>query len=129
MKTTDLNWIAGFYEGEGSAGFYRINRNRNNKLHKSFRLMVGISQIEKSILVWIKDTLNMGSIGTWKNNKRNTYGWKCKPIYRYCLANNMARRFLKLIIPYMKARHKIKQAKEALRKDTKYIKGRWNDRV
>ncbi len=29
----------------------------------------------------------------------------------------------------MKARHKIKQAKEALRKDTKYIKGRWNDRV
>lgn len=127
MTKLELTWIAGFYEGEGSAGFYRINRNRGHKLYKSYRLMVGISQIEKSILTWIKNTVEMGSIGTWKNNKRNQYGWKCKPIYRFCLANDMARRFLKLILPYMKAKHKIKQAKEALAKDKKYILGRWHD--
>lgn len=126
ISPTDLAWIAGFWEGEGTVGFYNVKRTRKGKVYRSNRLYGTITQINREILVWIRKTMKLGNIGTQINNKKNSYGWTCRRIYRYAIANNMARTFFQRIKPYVRSPHKKKQLLKALKADRKGIKGRWN---
>ena len=55
IKKTEIAYIAGFWEGEGSAGIYRRGKGR-------YRLNVSIVNTNKSVLIWIKNKLGYGCI-------------------------------------------------------------------
>ncbi len=126
MKVTDLAWIAGFWEGEGSINFYCVNRTRTKKMYNSNRLYATITQDNRAILEWIVKVTGVGSISKQRNNLHNPYGWKAKLIYRYNVANKAARELFAKLLPYIRSPHKRKQAVKALKLDKERIKGRWN---
>lgn len=90
-------WLAGFYEGEGSTGCHK----RGKFLH------VTISQNEKYILEKIMKFLGYGNI--YLTNNRNCHSLQ--------FGNRNARKFLNEIFPYLKSKYRKNQAKIALKTD------------
>lgn len=100
------NYLAGFFDGEGYAGCYKLAR-RNSfywKLHAK------IAQDEFYILNHIKRALGYGNI------TRNKDGY-----YHYCVNSAQARRFLRTLLPFLRSKDKIAQVKNALALDRKYV--------
>ena len=107
MKSLVLEYITGFYEGEGCCAFYKYD-----SIKSKGRLTVRISQNERYILDWISHVFNAGSVH-WVN------GSNC---YYLDFGTSASRKFLYHVLPRMKVRKKILQAKKALRLDKKHIK-------
>lgn len=124
MTQNELGWAAGFWEGEGSCNFYETQRKRGEKIYRSKRLYVTVTQIDKTPLVRLKRLFG-GSISKQLNNVANRYGWKCRPIYRWAVGNELARNFTKAIVQYVVGRRKQQQLKSAIKRDQTWIKGRW----
>lgn len=112
MKKTDIAWIAGFFEGEGYAGCYH---NRRRTLKNYYVLRASIAQREKKPLEFIKKLLGYGSLFRRRSGYKNSWCWY------YDVANLRARKFLKLISPYLKSDYKRGQVKNALRKDKQFV--------
>lgn len=105
MDKQFLHWLGGFFDGEGSTGFYNFKKFR--------QLKVTLRQKDKDILEYVRRKVGYGSVCT---------DYKCKGIYGWYCSSARARWFLKLILPYLKTKHKRKQTIKALRLDRKYIK-------
>lgn len=95
-KRDFLCWLAGFYEGEGSCGFYQKMDNGKGILHFS------ISQNEREPLQMIRDFLGYGSIS-------KTNGCHC-----YSTRGHFVIETLELLMPFMKTERKINQAINAV---------------
>ena len=102
------SYIAGFYEGEGSCGFYF------NKSCGRPNLTVTICQKSRIILDKINKFIHSGTV----------YYGNAATSYRLCLSSAQARWFLNKILLYCHCPIKIKQLKKALKLDKKYIKPR-----
>ncbi len=85
MDSSDLAYIAGFWEGEGSAGFYSKGKGQR-------RLEVTVFQKDTRILYWLKE--NFGGI---IRTTRSCSSWAI----RY----ERAREFLLKILPYLRCRN------------------------
>ena len=67
IEKTDLAYIAGLFDGEGSVNFTR--RLEKKKKHKgtghrtsnSMRISMEISMTDKSVLMWLHQVLNVGA--------------------------------------------------------------------
>jgi hypothetical protein len=107
----ELAWAAGFYDGEGSAGAYRL-RNRTS-YYVSLRM--SIHQIELSPLVRFKAAVN--GVGTISEPRAINSG---KPI-RAWQANSYeeGQAVIAMLWPFL-CEPKKKQAENALRKMRKY---------
>ena len=103
-ETQDIIWIAGFYEGEGSAGCYE---NRPNQ----WTLHVSLTQKERQVLDWVREQYGFGSIYC---NRQRCHHWQCY--------YEDAKIFLLSILPYMKVERKIQQVELALSLADKHIK-------
>ena len=88
---SDITWsyLAGFWEGEGHAGFYSMGKHFKKK-----RLEVAITQKNPSVLCWIQKVLGYGNIRV----KRDTgcYEWRVR--------RSIAIHFLVHIYPFLKFR-------------------------
>lgn len=80
----NLSYIAGFFEGEGNAGFYGKHKKFSIELHQN----------NPDILYKIKDYFGCGAI--YKNNKRNVYRWRA--------ACNQGLMVVNQIYPYLQFR-------------------------
>lgn len=100
----DKLWIAGFYEGEGSIGCYKVQFIKRKKLYKKHTLHVCIAQKDEKILKWVRKKIGFGSVYTRAKTKMSM--WQC--------AAHSAVKFVKLIYPYMKTLHKKRQMRKAV---------------
>jgi hypothetical protein len=118
VKKITWEWLSGFFEGEGYAGFkqcstfmyYRKRKDgsRTIKPYKQYRLDVSIAQKNLNILKKIKRFIGYGYI--------NDICWECN--------SATARKFLKKILPYLRTIHKREQITKVLKQDKKLIKPR-----
>jgi intein/homing endonuclease len=93
-KKTDIAYIAGFWEGEGSAGIYHHGEGK-------YRLNVCITNTNKPVLEWIKNKVGHGWIFKRRQSNAN---WKIR--YDWLLGDYKAYYFLKSIQPFLKFRKK-----------------------
>ena len=106
MKKLNWEWIAGFYEGEGSAGCY------HNKRENRYHLKCTISQQNKNILNRIKSFVGFGSV---------CIAVRETGVYKWQASTNQARIFLNNVLPYLKTTHKKKQLLKALKRDRRFV--------
>ena len=92
IPDTDKAYIAGLFDGEGSIHIRRgieKKKKHNNKpgyrLSNSLRLSMEITMTDRSVLMWVHDTLGVGTLTPKKvNGKRvdgtpylKQYRWRC----------------------------------------------------
>ena len=91
IRESDAAYIAGLFDGEGSINFTR--RPEKKKKHKgggyrisnSMRISMEISMTDKSVLLWVLEVLNVGTLtdkprkGLRKNGTKYLmqYRWRC----------------------------------------------------
>lgn len=117
MTTEDLMWIVGFYEGEGSCGFYPTGRGY-------YKLLVRITQLEPDVLLYIQETLGCGRVRERANG--TTKAGIAKRVNFWICESRVARIFLNLILPHVKSPYKRRQIETALLKDKTDSLGRKN---
>lgn len=108
---TNIAYVAGLFDGEGYIDIYKASTSKNSK-SPSFMLRVIISQKDGSIMNWLET--NFGGSVRMERRKEN---W----IYRWDIRSQAAKRFLILIMPYLKI--KTEQAKLAL--EFEEVKGKY----
>ena len=114
-------WLGGFFDGEGYAGFQKANtyilyrkRKDGTRTKKPYiskpRIDVSIAQKDLDILKKIKDFIGYGYV------IKSSFTWACN--------SAKGRKFLVAILPYLKTEHKIYQVLNVLKKDKETIKPR-----
>ena len=114
----DWRWIAGFWEGDGSAGCYFYKR-RHWIWHRS---IVQLVQKDKEPLKIIKQMVGYGSLRLYKGSgfsKTNKY-WK------YSICSLQALKFIKNILPFVKSKRRITQLQKTLQDDSKFVNHEYN---
>ena len=89
LSSKYLNYIGGFFDGEGYIGIYRRNPNK-----RGYRLMVSACNTNEWIIKWLQ--LNFG--GSVKSKKES---FKKQRLWRWSLAERQAEIFLKVITKYL----------------------------
>jgi intein/homing endonuclease len=97
MKDTDVAYIAGLFDGEGTIDFKRRYENRKGRRGKRYltnamNITMRIEMTHESILRWIKEKLEVGTVrkrnrspsvkSHWKD--RWTYTLRCRQAYYVC---------------------------------------------
>lgn len=113
LDSHNLNWLAGFWEGEGSVGcyFHKIKSVGLVKRKSSggrYILQVSVSQKEKYLIDYFKSCLEYGNI--WQDKKSKVWIW------RACA--KQARDFLERIKPYIVSIRRREQIENAINIDS-----------
>ena len=101
IEKTDLAYIAGLFHGEGSVNFTRKlekkkkHKGTGHRTSNSMRISMEISMTDKSVLMWLHQVLNVGTLtdkprkGLRKNGTKYLmqYRWRCtfRDAYYVCL--------------------------------------------
>lgn len=119
MTKTELAYLAGFWEGEGSCGCYNRRAIVNGKpySYKNRTLAADMSQKYKNVLVWTRSKLGYGWI--YKAVKCKKFG---TPIFTWRCTQQNAYSFLTSILPFMHSPYRRKQIATSLRKWSQYAK-------
>ena len=109
VEETDWHWLAGIFEGEGSAGMRRAKCRHSGSVTRSY-LYASISQRETTMLAEVLRIAKTGSI--YNANRKDggiLFAWYCG-----CA---QARAFLNKLLPFIRSEHKRKQVRDALALD------------
>jgi len=103
MKDTDVAYIAGLFDGEGSIDFKRRYENRKGKKGKRYltnamNITMRIEMTHESILRWIKEKLEVGTVR--KRNRSPSVKSHWKDRWTYTLRYRQAYYVCCLIWPY-----------------------------
>jgi hypothetical protein len=100
LTVTEAAYIAGLVDGEGTITLTRYHRNENR------RLVVSISNNERSLLEFVMQAVGAGRITT-----KRTYKDSHAPSFAYAITNRQAVDLLVQIAPYLRS---YKSARSAL---------------
>ena len=119
MTHSELIWLVGFYEGEGSCGCYRktsYSKAGEKYVYPHGSLTVTIAQKDRQIIDWIQKKLGYGSVRI-RPQKSTSLGGS---VWIWNACHSDAYRFLRLIRPYLKInRRKVQLAKALKRYEAK----------
>lgn len=75
---SDIAYIAGLFDGEGSVSYKQYMRKRkHNKIpYPTWQIRLEISMTDQSVLQWICDVLEVGTVGPKKYYSEYTKTWK-----------------------------------------------------
>ena len=78
MKNTNVAYIAGLFDGEGSISYKQYMRKRpnNKKPYPTWSICMEIAMTDKSILIWIHEVLGVGTVNPKRYKTPYTVGWK-----------------------------------------------------
>ena len=78
MKDTNVAYIAGLFDGEGSVSYKQYMRKRpnNKKPYPTWSIRMEIAMTDKSILIWINEVLGVGTVNPKRYKTPYTVGWK-----------------------------------------------------
>lgn len=88
-KNKDLEYLAGFFDGEGC-----INLQKTNKLSKTYRMRVFVAQLDTRPLYKFKEIFNDGFIYKWVNNAGHIQ-------YQWEIHGKKSVNVLKALLPYL----------------------------
>ena len=78
MKNTNVAYIAGLFDGEGSISYKQYMRKRphNKKAYPTWSIRMEIAMTDKSVLIWINEVLGVGTVNPKRYKTPYTVGWK-----------------------------------------------------
>lgn len=118
MRSVDVGYLAGFWEGEGSCGMRGRRRyNTTQGRWYSPQLRLEITQKFVEPLEYIREVFSPG-------DTKHIYYDRVNDCYRYILASKDAYRFLYLIRPYVRSPYKQEQIDMALKEYYELVKGK-----
>ena len=91
IEKTDLAYIAGLFDGEGSVSYKQYMRKRahNKKAYPTWQIRLEIAMTDKSLLVWLHEVLGVGTMGPRKvkPGRKKQWRWRCsqRDAYYVCL--------------------------------------------
>lgn len=109
-RKSDWPWIAGFWEGEGSCGFY----SSYTRGYKCSHLTAHIAQKDIAPLVYIQQVVGSGKVVRYKNPAGRWY-------YLWQLTARKAESFLQRLLPYVRTKRRRTQIQNALSQDKNTI--------
>ena len=98
MKETDIAYIAGLFDGEGSIDFKRRKEKRGKYITNAMQISMRIQMTDESILRWIHEVLKLGTIR--KKNRSPSIKKHWKDSWIYTLRFREAYKVCCLIWPY-----------------------------
>ena len=107
IAETDMAYIAGLFDGEGSITFTRRpeKRKKHNgcgyRVANTMRIRMEISMTDKSVLIWLHEVLGVGTLRPKKvPNKKRSDGTPYKPQWRWTCTFRDAYQVCLLIWPF-----------------------------
>ena len=101
IAQTDIAYIAGLFDGEGSIHFKRgpekkkKHKGEGHRISNSMRIRMEITMTDHSVLIWVHEVLGVGTLTPKKVKGRrkdgtkylNQYRWRCtfRDAYQVCL--------------------------------------------
>ena len=83
IAQTDIAYIAGLFDGEGSIHFRRgpekkkkHNGKPGHRISNSMRISMEITMTDHSVLIWLHEVLGVGTVGEKRYKTKYTVGWK-----------------------------------------------------
>jgi hypothetical protein len=115
MTELEKAWVAGFWEGDGTCGYYTVRRKlRNGKYTTNSRLTVTVNQVDSTPLHKLVQLFKIGTV----RKHSNSFGFNPKGVIStWMLSCHSARVFLNTILPYVVSDTKRQQIVEALKSD------------
>tara|TARA_R100001015_G_C4545111_1_gene108252 strand:- start:175 stop:582 length:408 start_codon:yes stop_codon:yes gene_type:complete len=98
MKDTDIAYIAGLFDGEGSVDFKRRKEKRGKYITNAMQITMRIEMTNQSILRWIHGTLKVGTVR--KRNRSPSVKAHWKDRWTYTVRFRQAYYLSCLIWPY-----------------------------
>jgi len=85
IRESDAAYIAGLFDGEGSIEFTKRKEKKRNGTYDCRRISMEISMTDESVLLWVLEVLNVGTLtkkprkGLRKNGTKYLmqYRWRC----------------------------------------------------
>ena len=85
IRESDAAYIAGLFDGEGSIEFTKRKEKKRNGTYDCRRISMEISMTDESVLRWVTEVLNVGTLtkkprkGLRKNGTKYLmqYRWRC----------------------------------------------------
>ena len=85
IRESDAAYIAGLFDGEGSIEFTKRKEKKKNGIYNCRRISMEISMTDRSVLLWVLEVLNVGTLtdkprkGLRKNGTKYLmqYRWRC----------------------------------------------------
>lgn len=96
MDSIDLAYIAGFFDGEGDC---QISYPKNRLGNRNQQLRARITQNNREVLDWIKDSYGFGNVVVKREN-----GGTCNQCHALQFSCRTARKFLTSIEPFLKVK-------------------------
>ena len=86
MNETDLAYIAGLFDGEGHVQYkqYMRQRKHNIKPYPTWSIRMEMAMTDRSILIWVRETLGVGTVTEKRYKTRYTKTWKKQWRWRCC---------------------------------------------
>ncbi len=97
MKETEIAYIAGLFDGEGSASVLYPKASKNGKRYK--KLVARIAQCDRTVLDWVAELTGYGTVHEKSDKRDRAKTWTL--CHDYQVAYKNARLFLTLIEPYL----------------------------
>ena len=114
MKKTDLNYWAGFIDGEGSLKHYcRPKKNLKGKIYDCYVPVLEVTNTDLELIKQMYKDFNLGYI-YFDKPRLTAIGNKCKPIARWKVQYQELYSILKTIGPYFRCKAKQKISAEII---------------
>ena len=98
---TQLAYIAGLFDGEGSVSRYQ--EKRKNRKSPTWVIRCEVNMTDRAIIKWLHETLGFGSFHK-KPPSKNQLGSRMQ--YRWCCSYRDALKFANLLFPYARVKRK-----------------------
>ena len=116
ISDTDIAFIAGLFDGEGSIYFKRgVERKKKHKgggyrISNSLRLSMEITMTDRSVLAWVHSVLGVGTLNKKPRKGFRKDGTKFLMQYKWRCTFRDAYKVCRLIWPWSKTKlHKVEQ--------------------
>ena len=99
LRETDVAYLAGLFDGEGSVYYKQLKQKRHNRpgkpIHNVWSIRMEIAMTDESIIRWVHEFTGCGSSGERKVRKgrKRQWRWRCSHRDAYYVA--------RLIWPYV----------------------------
>jgi len=83
MSDSDLAYIAGLFDGEGSVYYKKLKQKRHNRpgkpVHNVWSIRMEIAMTDYSVLVWLTEILGCGKLNSRKvkPGRKKQWRWRC----------------------------------------------------
>tara|TARA_R100001082_G_scaffold9957_2_gene5606 strand:- start:118 stop:516 length:399 start_codon:yes stop_codon:yes gene_type:complete len=82
MNATDAAYIAGLFDGEGSITYKKYKEKKKTGTYNCWRISMEISMTDYSVLVFVLDTLGVGTLRPKKRPKGVKKQWRWRCVFR-----------------------------------------------